>query len=250
MKLRIMSDLHLEGQFHGYEHKGEDAVILAGDISSKPSLYELFVSNIEVPVITVPGNHEYYDKNFDNHNIELKRLGYLNNEIKVIDDVHFICGTMWTDFSLFGQSEMIEDMCERGIRDFNYRGIRRYIPTLDEFYRTKEREFTIMDVKNEFKKFERFLVWALKETEGKKRVVVTHFCPGIKSVHEMYMTSAITPYFSTEMSHHMGWEGLWIHGHTHSSFDYMVGDTRVICNPKGYGNENIGEFNPDLIVEI
>ena len=27
---------------------------------------------------------------------------------------------------------------------------------------------------------------------------------------------------------------LWIHGHTHHEFDYMVGDTRVVCNPRGY----------------
>ena len=27
---------------------------------------------------------------------------------------------------------------------------------------------------------------------------------------------------------------LWTHGHTHEDFDYMVGDTRVVCNPRGY----------------
>jgi hypothetical protein len=27
---------------------------------------------------------------------------------------------------------------------------------------------------------------------------------------------------------------LWTHGHTHESFDYMIGTTRVVCNPRGY----------------
>lgn len=28
----------------------------------------------------------------------------------------------------------------------------------------------------------------------------------------------------------------WTHGHTHDNFDYMVGTTRVVCNPRGYIN--------------
>jgi hypothetical protein len=27
---------------------------------------------------------------------------------------------------------------------------------------------------------------------------------------------------------------LWTHGHTHDVFDYMIGDTRILCNPRGY----------------
>jgi len=254
MKLRIMSDLHLEGQFHYYDNKGEDVVVLAGDISSRPSLYEQFVSNIEVPVITVPGNHEYYKQNFMVHRKNLQDIGYIDNDIKVIDDVHFICGTMWTDFSLFSATQpqvLIDTLCERGITDYNIRhGIRKWDGKFTGYYEFQEEAFTIEDTKKLFREFEQFLKWALKETEGQKRVVVTHFCPGIRSVHEKFKNNLITPYFSTEMSQYMGWEGLWIHGHTHCNFDYMVGDTRVICNPKGYGRENLKEFNPDLIVEI
>jgi Icc-related predicted phosphoesterase len=42
---------------------------------------------------------------------------------------------------------------------------------------------------------------------------------------------------------------LWVHGHVHQSFDYLVGATRVICNPHGYGKENL-RFDPALAVEI
>jgi calcineurin-like phosphoesterase family protein len=27
---------------------------------------------------------------------------------------------------------------------------------------------------------------------------------------------------------------LWIHGHTHDDFDYVINQTRVVCNPRGY----------------
>ena len=44
---------------------------------------------------------------------------------------------------------------------------------------------------------------------------------------------------------------LWIHGHTHESFDYEIGKTRVICNPRGYAPIEINkEFKPDFNVEV
>ena len=43
---------------------------------------------------------------------------------------------------------------------------------------------------------------------------------------------------------------VWIHGHVHDSFDYEVGSTRVVCNPRGYGPENEREFDPALVVVV
>jgi hypothetical protein len=42
---------------------------------------------------------------------------------------------------------------------------------------------------------------------------------------------------------------LWVHGHVHSSFNYFVGQTRALCNPHDYRNENPA-FYPALVVEI
>jgi calcineurin-like phosphoesterase family protein len=44
---------------------------------------------------------------------------------------------------------------------------------------------------------------------------------------------------------------LWIHGHTHDRFDYMIGETRVICYPRGYSGEHADHktYEP-MIVEI
>jgi hypothetical protein len=38
-----------------------------------------------------------------------------------------------------------------------------------------------------------------------------------------------------------------VHGHTHSPFDYQVGATRIVCNPKGYSGEN-PNFDPALTI--
>ena len=44
---------------------------------------------------------------------------------------------------------------------------------------------------------------------------------------------------------------LWLHGHTHESFDYNIKNTRVVCNPRGYINspDLNKSFNKDLIID-
>jgi hypothetical protein len=44
---------------------------------------------------------------------------------------------------------------------------------------------------------------------------------------------------------------LWTHGHTHELFDYMIGSTRVVCNPRGYdGHEAIADNFTLKVVEL
>ncbi len=40
------------------------------------------------------------------------------------------------------------------------------------------------------------------------------------------------------------------HGHIHSSSDYKIGNTRVVCNPKGYSVELNKNFKPNLVLEV
>ena len=60
----------------------------------------------------------------------------------------------------------------------------------------------------------------------------------------------MNPYFTANMEEYMGWEGLWLYGHTHDSGDFMIGDTRVVGNPRGYGHENAVGFNEALFLEV
>ena len=43
---------------------------------------------------------------------------------------------------------------------------------------------------------------------------------------------------------------IWIHGHIHTSSDYQIGKTRIICNPKGYPDEPDSGFEHDFIIEV
>ncbi|HEX7026241.1 MAG TPA: metallophosphoesterase, partial [Gammaproteobacteria bacterium] len=82
-------------------------------------------------------------------------------------------------------------------------------------------------------------------------VVVTHHAPATGSIAEQYKANMLNPAFISEMDELVTHSGArcWIHGHTHSRFDYTLGDTRVLCNPRGYPNE-VTRFDPGFVVEI
>jgi len=81
-------------------------------------------------------------------------------------------------------------------------------------------------------------------------VVISHFAPHPRTVAEQFQGSPLNPYFTVDMEQYMGWEGLWLYGHTHSSCDMMIGDTRLVANPRGYGYENAKAFDRNMILEV
>lgn len=271
MKLRLLSDLHLELNKFKYEWHGEDVVVLAGDIHTKCRHHEILDQIPEhIQVVMVAGNHEYYHGNFQEVNKYLEELNrpmfgyhpnnaavdngypnftFLNNTATTIDGIHFFGGTMFTDFELHGIHEQwfAEHDAKQYIADFHHIELWQE----DPYELTNELwQWSIQDHKNEHKKFVRGLEHWLKETEGQKRVVVTHFMPTPAATPERFRNSNLNPYFCCNMERFMGWDGLWLFGHTHDSFDQMFGDTRVVCNPHGYRTENIDGFKPDLIIEL
>ena len=75
---------------------------------------------------------------------------------------------------------------------------------------------------------------------NEKFVVIGHHSPSFQSVHEMYKTDTImNGGYSTRLDEFIldhPQIKLWTHGHTHHEFDYMIGSTRIKCNPRGYIN--------------
>ena len=76
------------------------------------------------------------------------------------------------------------------------------------------------------------------ERPDEKFVVVGHHSPSFQSVHEQYKGE-----YLMNGAYHSSLEEfimdrpqikLWTHGHTHHCFDYMIGETRIVCNPRGY----------------
>jgi len=82
-------------------------------------------------------------------------------------------------------------------------------------------------------------------------VLIMHHLFTYKSVAPAYLDHPLNPCFASHTDDVVTAlaPDLVVHGHTHSSLDYMHGGSRVICNPHGYGEEN-PSFNPRLIVDI
>jgi hypothetical protein len=243
----------MEGFKYDYVPLNEDVLVLAGDIHTMCRHRELFDQVPDhIQIIFVPGNHEYYRSEFHEVNRYFRELQgvmenftYLENDSFSYKDVEFFGGTMYTDFGLYGESQKVEAeaMADRGINDF-------YASQILDEGTPYSRMWSTKDHLKEHSKFCYELEGWIKSTEGKKRVVVSHFVPSPQAVHPRWGQNMLNPYFTADMERFMGWEGLWLYGHTHDSSDFMVGDTRCVGNPRGYGKENAHGFENERILEI
>jgi len=254
MLLRIVSDLHLDSDpsYHLSTIENEDSTVLviAGDCFNGAWFsYEFFkeLSNRFYKVLYIFGNHEYYNCSLLCQSSfikkELSRLSnvfVLDNDIKIIDGITFIGTTLWSN--ILSRSWDEQQAIKYGINDF------AKIKYLNDKYLT---------IDNYHKLHIDSLTWLRntlyqKEKESKKIVVITHHAPSWQSVTEKYRGDFLNAAFVSNLDNlilkHQPL--LWIHGHTHSSLNYYIGDTHIICNPKGYGEENISNFNDQFIIEV
>ena len=139
MKIRVLSDLHLE--FAGWRPPpcDEDVVVLAGDIhEGRAGIAWARKYFRDRPIVYVPGNHEYYGRDLDELRNGLRESGRTHN-VHVLDGdevtiggVRFLGATLWTDFELDGSDprtvERAMHRCQEGMADFQI--IRRWGSTL------------------------------------------------------------------------------------------------------------------------
>ena len=251
MKLHVLSDLHLSVSGLELPRTEADVVVLAGDIA-RPREAVAWAQGFEQPVLYVPGNHEFYGGAIDTTVEELRRLcagtrvRLLDNEATVIDGVRFLGSTLWTDFKLFGEgTAQVEALAEaqRLIRDFS---------------RIRDAQGASFTPQASAALFERNAGWLddrLDEPHAGPTVVITHHAPSARSVHPRFAGSPLNTCFvsNAEWLAAGGRACVWIHGHTHDSFDYDLDGTRVVCNPRGYAPDGIVEnarFDPALVLEV
>lgn len=253
MRIHILSDLHLEFS-HYQPHRDADAadvIILAGDISK--SHHGIFWARAAWPdkkIVYVAGNHEFYGRDrkevLSRLRIAARETGvhFLDNDEFIIDGVRFLGATLWTDFALFGEEDRRGCMAmgQRNLSDFRV-------------IHEGQSHFSPMDSVNLHQESVSWLEMKLKgEPFDGKTVVVTHHLPSQRSVAERFLDDELSACFASHLDHLLGSSALWIHGHTHDSFDYSVAGTRVICNPRGYcryeSSQENADFDPVLIVEV
>jgi hypothetical protein len=71
-------------------------------------------------------------------------------------------------------------------------------------------------------------------------VVITHHLPHQTSTPSFFVGSPLNRFFVADDAADLvagAGARLWLHGHTHAPCDYVVGNTRVVCNPRGYPHE-------------
>ena len=262
MKIALVSDVHLEfGDLDFENDSGADVLILGGDICVAAdmaqrdpynTLGEEYRSNRfhafferccdRFPhVIFIVGNHEHYNGDFAKTIPHFKDvLGYLTNlhilekEIWVLDDVTFIGGTLWTDMNkrdtrtLHAISGMMND----------FRCVNNSAKLADQ--RGWNGRFTTVDAADDHDAMLAYIRLTIEGRWDQKFVVVGHHAPSRLSTHPRYAHEAImNGGYSSELDDFIldhPQIKLWTHGHTHEDFDYLIGSTRILCNPRGYIN--------------
>ena len=127
MKIQIVSDIHLGLAPCALPNVGADLLILAGDIH-RPVEALRWARELPIPIIYVPGNHEYYGSSLPATDRLLRELVQDSNVTlldcaeKRIGDLRVLGATLWTDFLLYGEGperEKAMDEAKRFSRDFS-----------------------------------------------------------------------------------------------------------------------------------
>jgi predicted phosphodiesterase len=242
IRIQILSDLHFEFDSDGGEAFARevpvtgDVLVFAGDLlplrGADPvrRTFSWFCARF-AHVVFVPGNHEYYrTRPVDAEALlvactrEIPNLHVLNPGVVIIGETRFVGATLW-----FPNTP--DEVLYRGtMNDFQL--IANFVPWVHDMHAAHL-------------KF-------LKTHVQPGDVIVTHHLPHPRSIAPQHAGSSLNRFFVAEDASRLverSGARLWIHGHTHAPCDYVIGETRVACNPRGYPHETNG-FNPGLIISV
>lgn len=254
MKIRLLSDLHTEFRLpyktaEFAEYRGEDVLVLAGDIASGSSnvmdVIKFFKAQGFPQIVYVPGNHEYYGTSIEDFGTKMRAkcadiegVHFLNVDSVDINGVQFIGSTLWTNFR---DNPLAQIQAQNRIADFKY---------VNGF--STQRAKLMYSVACDFISRETF------KHQGKHCVVVTHFLPTDSCIADRYRDPRfddLNPYFANDLESMIKpfKNVTWLFGHTHDAVDKVCGSTRLVCNPHGYygsGETEANGFDPFKVVEV
>lgn len=258
MKVKVWSDLHLEFRQNQFDHihiphedDKETTLLLAGDIAlglqSVPFIEEM-CKHFKY-VLMICGNHEFYHHQIERVVTEFqawelegspKNFHFLYNDWRVLDGVRFLGGTMWTSFNA-GDPIVIR---AAKVRMNDYESI----------YGADGLRISPHFILRENDRFMDFLIEKFDEPFDGPTVVMSHHSPGNIIKRKGRMGDMLDHCYFADIETLIGDRNiakLWVHGHTHRNWDYMINETRVVCNPYGYYGEatNPG-FDTAIVLEV
>jgi Calcineurin-like phosphoesterase len=280
MRIQLLSDLHLEANpgFMPEPAPDADLLVLAGDIGSYQRRHDGSVmaepdwglrrfsplasfAGWPVPVLFVPGNHEYDAIDLDAAHAALRqtceRLGiiWLERECRVIDGIRFIGTTLWSDYDALANAPARRtsdtDPLTRRLRQREkaYRAANFYLQKMDG--RRRGRLFDAAAMRELALQCQDWLRGALQPAFDGPTVVVTHFAPTLHSADPRYGLTPGTAGFCNSLDDLLAGADLWLHGHLHCPQDLQIGRCRIVANPLGYADK--GEqatFRPMLTIDV
>lgn len=248
MKLQILSDLHLEFAPLNVTVTEADVVVLAGDIAPRIKGVRWLEKHFaDKPVVYVLGNHEFYGAVYPRLIEKIKtaargtNIHVLENGSFSIGSVRFLGCTLWTDFALFGNPRIAGYTASQQMTDFQR--IRRS----PSYSKMRSLDTAVIHQRSK-----NWLRSELSEKWDGVTTVITHHAPSPRSLPKRFRDDILSAAYASELSELVAHSGaaLWVHGHIHSSANYRIGDTRIICNPRGYPDESNPDFDPALLIDI
>jgi predicted phosphodiesterase len=274
MRIQLLSDLHLEvdPSFVATPAPDADLLVLAGDIGALPDTpmaehgqpdwcltrFSPRLGNWPVPVIYVPGNHEFDGQDVDEAYAALRdqcgQLGidWLEGQTMVLDGVRLIGSTLWSDFEAFanrpdgapGALAYNLQQREKAFRAANFYLLK--CGTLREGL-----PFDAAAMREQALVCQQFLRAELAKPFDGKTLVITHFAPSLKSHDPRYGLTPGTAGFCNALDELVVQADLWLHGHLHCASNYRVGKCRVVANPLGYAKRGEQDgFVQHCVIEV
>ncbi len=253
MKIALLSDLHLSVHPLALDVPPADVVVLAGDLQ-RPAAAMAWARQLNRPTVFVAGNHEFYGSDLVTTMTQL-RTHAEGSSVRVLEcdewrhgSVRFLGSTLWSDYRLFASPQQRDEALAKAmelVRDFSR------IRVAPDF----AAPFTPAVSQMLFDQSVAWMEERFAEPFDGPTVVVTHFAPARGSIAPQFAGSPLNACFVSNLEARiLRWQPrLWLHGHVHDSFDYQLGATRVVANPRGYAPQGVVEnkaFAPGLVLEI